>query len=174
MKSAGMVLSSRELNRARRKARLLAKQKSVDVTDCVSSSLEHSYIVQYHTYNFQLIQNWIPKQKRSICITVAVIYCHFIPHIYRRNVIHNWSSHGTVGLWCINIFVWQVGEDGPERKRPRIGNAMTGVEDSWSDDEDRMVVDEGPTQDQQVWHTYIHTCTYCLYLFELFQCYKYE
>ncbi|KAK3864165.1 hypothetical protein Pcinc_030121 [Petrolisthes cinctipes] len=74
MKSAGMVLSSRELNRARRKARLLAKQKSVDVSDC-------------------------------------------------------------------------VGEDGPERKRPRIGSVVT-VEDAWSDDEDRMVVDEGPTQDQ--------------------------
>lgn len=37
MKSAGMVLSSRELNRARRKAKLLAKQKSMDLSESVST-----------------------------------------------------------------------------------------------------------------------------------------
>nr|XP_027229581.1 TATA-binding protein-associated factor 172-like [Penaeus vannamei] len=36
MKSAGLPLSSREMNRARRKAKLLARQKSMDVSECTS------------------------------------------------------------------------------------------------------------------------------------------
>lgn len=36
MKSAGLPLSSREINRARRKAKILARQKSMDVSECVS------------------------------------------------------------------------------------------------------------------------------------------
>ena len=36
LKSARLMLSSRELNRARRKAKLMARQKSVDVSECVS------------------------------------------------------------------------------------------------------------------------------------------
>lgn len=39
MKSACIMLSSRELNRARRKAKLIARQKSIDVSDHVSSVL---------------------------------------------------------------------------------------------------------------------------------------
>ncbi|XP_053648070.2 TATA-binding protein-associated factor 172 isoform X2 [Cherax quadricarinatus] len=70
MKSAGLVLSSRELNRARRKAKLLAKQKSVDVSEC-------------------------------------------------------------------------AGDDGPERKRIRLASVVN-TDQAGSDDEDRMVVDEGP------------------------------
>lgn len=38
MKSARLVLSSRELNRARRKAKLMARQKSGDVSEYVSVS----------------------------------------------------------------------------------------------------------------------------------------
>ncbi|XP_045616900.2 TATA-binding protein-associated factor 172 isoform X2 [Procambarus clarkii] len=70
MKSAGLVLSSRELNRARRKAKLLAKQKSVDVSECTT-------------------------------------------------------------------------DEGPEKKRVRMASVVS-MEQAGSDDDERMVVDEGP------------------------------
>lgn len=70
MKSAGLPLSSREMNRARRKAKLLARQKSMDVSECTS-------------------------------------------------------------------------DEGPEKKRMRLASSVT-ADQAGSDDEERMVVDEGP------------------------------
>ncbi|KAG7175040.1 TATA-binding protein-associated factor 172-like [Homarus americanus] len=70
IKSAELALSSRELNRARRKAKLLAKQKSVDVSECVT-------------------------------------------------------------------------DEGPEKKRMRVAS-MVNQDPAGSDDDERMVVDEGP------------------------------
>ncbi|XP_071538423.1 TATA-binding protein-associated factor 172 isoform X2 [Panulirus ornatus] len=70
MKSAGLAMSSRELNRARRKAKLLARQKSVDVSEYVA-------------------------------------------------------------------------DDGPEKKRMRV-TSVVSTDQVGSDDEERMVVDEGP------------------------------